>query len=178
VQRLRLTSSLSKPDVRSLAVAVLTAVAASAQTFAPDRVFHGGSRMIRVSFSHDGNTVVGAGQDGTARVWDVKSGALLRTIQWARDFPFGVAIAPGGDALAAGVRPQTVNVWDLASGKIVHKLPGFRHRPCGNGWPAMKCQADSGPQHVLGGGGVLTLEAAVSQEIRTVRVAETVQPFG
>lgn len=110
--------------MRSPAVVVLTAVVASAQTFAPDRLFEADSRMIRVSFSRDGNTVVGTSQDGTARAWDVKSGALLRTVQWTGDFPFGVAIAPGGDVLAAGVRPQMVNVWDLTSGRIINELSG------------------------------------------------------
>jgi WD40 repeat protein len=83
--------------MRSPSVAVLNAVDAPAQTVAPERVFHTDSRMIRVSFSHDGNAVVGASQDGNSRVWDVRSGALLRTVQWTPDFPFGVTIAPGGD---------------------------------------------------------------------------------
>ena len=68
-------------------------------------------------------------------------------------------------------------------GGTIAKEPNHRHRSqqeddgaCN--WVRFGGASGSGSQHVLGGGGVLPLEAAVSEEIRAVWVAETVETFG
>ena len=103
----------------------------SAQTFIPERVLKTDGRMLVVGFSLDGATVIGAGLDGRAHVWNVQSGDLLRTVKVGPDSPFGVTIAPGGNFLAAGDRQQTVRVWDLVTGKVVHELTGHIGMPEG-----------------------------------------------
>jgi WD40 repeat protein len=87
--------------------------------------------MLVVGFSADSTSVIGAGPDGRAYVWDVKSGALLRTVEWGPDFPYGVTIAPAGNLLAAGDRRETVRVWDLANGTVIHELTGHSGMPEG-----------------------------------------------
>jgi WD40 repeat protein len=89
--------------------------------------------MLGVSFSSDGRTLVGLGQDGMVRVWDIRSGELLRSVALEKTYLFTTALAPGADLIAAGGPENVVKVWNLDTGDVVHQLTA--HKQLVDGYP-------------------------------------------
>jgi eukaryotic-like serine/threonine-protein kinase len=78
------------------------------------------------TFSPDGRSFVLAGEDGTARLWDVASRKLLLP-----PFPHGrwtwtVAFSPDGKTVVTGGYDEAARLWDAATGRPIG--PPLRHR--------------------------------------------------
>jgi WD40 repeat protein len=78
--------------------------------------------VVRVAISRDGSLVAGAGRDGAAHLWEVRS--------WKRSGAFGVSKLPLTDVafsrdgrllLATG---QNVETWDVLTRKLLNTLVG------------------------------------------------------
>jgi WD40 repeat protein len=79
-----------------------------------------------VAFAADGRSLVSASHDGTARLWDARTGALLRRL-WGHTKPLrSVAISADGATLATGSDDGTVRVWSPSSGAERHVLRSHR----------------------------------------------------
>jgi WD40 repeat protein len=57
--------------------------------------------------------------DGTVRVWDLKTGKLLHELV-GKDASYAVAITADGKRIACGSSP--IVIWDVPSGSVVHRL--------------------------------------------------------
>lgn len=71
----------------------------------------------------DGKTVVTAGMDGTARVWEAVNGQQLRVLQhqgWIR----GLALSPDAKWVASSSLDDTLGVWELDTGRRIYSLSG------------------------------------------------------
>jgi WD40 repeat protein len=93
-----------------------------------------------VVFTPDGKTLVTAALDGTARVWDLKTGKVRRTLTLAAEgkqlFAHSLTIDPDGRFLVAvgreggqfrfggGEAGQVGRLWELSTGKEVTTLSG------------------------------------------------------
>lgn len=79
-------------------------------------------------FSPDGSLlVIGGGEPGVqgeARVYETKSGKLVRTITGHRDGLYAVAISPNAKLLATGSYDKTAAIWNLQTGEQLHFLQG------------------------------------------------------
>ena len=73
------------------------------------------------------------------KLWDVRSGELVRTLSGHTDSVFSVAFSPDGTRLASGSEDQTVKLWDVRSGELVRTLSGHTSWSLGGlqpGWHA------------------------------------------
>jgi WD40 repeat protein len=81
-----------------------------------------------VAYSPDGLRLASASDDGTAKVWDAKSGKLLRTIADRDSSVSGVStvrFSPDGKRLAGAIQDDTtVRIWDTTTGRQVYALKG------------------------------------------------------
>ncbi len=70
--------------------------------------------MLLPVFSSDGSRVFTAALDTRIRLWEVRSGALLETIECGTQSPRGVALSPDDRRLAFAA--QALRIWNLETG--------------------------------------------------------------
>jgi WD40 repeat protein len=75
-------------------------------------------------FSPDGAHALSGGWDRTLKLWDVATGALIRTFQAQSDRISSVAFSPDGARVLSGCYDGTLKLWDAATGAIIRT---FRH---------------------------------------------------
>jgi WD40 repeat protein len=71
-------------------------------------------RIVDTAFSPDGKLLVTASLDGTAGVWDAKTGRLLRTLNGPTPL-FGVAFSPDGRTIATMDSNGVIRLWDACT---------------------------------------------------------------
>ena len=87
------------------------------------------SGLYDVTFMPDGKRLVTAGQDGTARVWDVASGQQLLTLAGNTSTVTSVSASPDGKRIASSGYDGTLKIWDAAPGRELLTLTAtFRYR--------------------------------------------------
>ncbi len=77
-----------------------------------------------VAFSPDGERLASAGGDGTVKVRDSRTGAVLQTLNANTDVVNSVTFHPDGSHLASAGADRKVKVWDLTTAEAVFTCPG------------------------------------------------------
>lgn len=72
----------------------------------------------------DGRRALSGSRDNTLRLWDLASGATLRTLQGHTDDVETVAVRADGRRALSGSRDQTLRLWNLGSGETLRILEG------------------------------------------------------
>jgi RNA polymerase sigma factor (sigma-70 family) len=86
-------------------------------------------RVNSVAYSPDGRCIATAGSDGSARLWDVKTGEEVRRLEVAQAWFPRIRFSPDNEFIVATVVAPNVNdaviVWNRRTGKKVRQFPGF-----------------------------------------------------
>lgn len=77
-----------------------------------------------LAFAPDGERLISGSWDGTAKIWRLADGQLLRTIDWGADFCRGVAWSPTGEWIAVSSDDE-VRLLDPDSGTARARFPGL-----------------------------------------------------
>src|SRR5262249_22077416 len=93
----------------------------------PHLVLHVGPResVTGVAFSPDGQLLATSAADGRVRVYDARSGTLLRAISTEpASGGRAIAFSPDGTMLASGGihMDKTVKLWEARTGRLVRSL--------------------------------------------------------
>jgi WD40 repeat protein len=78
-----------------------------------------------LGFSPEGQRIVTAGVDGTARVWDVLSGRCVHTLDGHSDAVWCAAFSPDGTTIATGSKDGLVRLWDARSGALIKPVAAY-----------------------------------------------------
>ena len=74
--------------------------------------------MVLARLSPDGKQVLTASRDGSVKIWEVKSGKLLKTIVAYTHWINSAAFSANGKYVLTGSLGHSAKLWEVASGKL------------------------------------------------------------
>lgn len=127
---LRAAASLEPPDAQTVSSIVSLDMERLSRAGAAARVLSGHAwGLTRLALSPGGELLATGSRDGTVKLWDPRTGALLRTLEDKGDPVLSIALSSDGKTLVAGsgiVRGDAgfARVWDVATGtsRRTHQL--------------------------------------------------------
>lgn len=75
-----------------------------------------------LTYSRDGSLIASGSFDGTAKVWDVKTGEELDTFAGHKGDVLWVAFSPDGTRLVSAGEDKTIRIWEVKTGKELFVL--------------------------------------------------------
>jgi WD40 repeat protein len=80
--------------------------------------------VTSAQFSPDGQRIVTASGDKTARIWEAQTGKLLLTLQGHTDVVYSAQFSPDGQRVVTASGDKTARVWEAQTGKLLFTLQG------------------------------------------------------
>ncbi|MDI6793489.1 MAG: pentapeptide repeat-containing protein, partial [bacterium] len=89
------------------------------------RVFkgHAGS-VTSVAVSKEAGLIASGSGDKTIKLWEIKTGRLLNTLQGHEDTVNSVAISQEAGLIASGSWDNTIKLWEIKTGRLLNTLQG------------------------------------------------------
>ena len=85
---------------------------------------HTDRNVNSAAFSPDGTRIVTTSLDRITRVWDIRTGEVLQTLE-GHTFPAIIALfSPDGQKIVTASNDNTARIWDAETGEELHALAG------------------------------------------------------
>lgn len=72
--------------------------------------------------SIDNRLLVSGGDDQRIKIWDLKTGQLLRTLTDHQGSISALAISPNNKWLVSGSSDRSIKIWNLNTGQLIRTL--------------------------------------------------------
>jgi U4/U6 small nuclear ribonucleoprotein PRP4 len=79
--------------------------------------------VYSVSFHHDGSLICSGGSDAICRVWDIRTGRAIMTLEGHAEAVLTLDFSPDGFHLVSGSLDGFCQIWDLRKAKCEYTLP-------------------------------------------------------
>jgi WD40 repeat protein/serine/threonine protein kinase len=119
--------------------------------------------VMCVAYSPDGQRVLTASEDHTAKVWDANSAKELITLTGHRGAVISAAFSPDGERIVTGSEDHTAKVWDSRSGKEILTLWGHQRSV------VRVAFSPDGKSIVTGSHNAMVWDASSGKKLRTLR---------
>jgi len=70
-------------------------------------------RVVSLTFSSDGASLVSGSGDKTVKLWDVQTGGIIKTFLGHNAWVFSVSISADCTRIASGSKDETIRLWDI-----------------------------------------------------------------
>jgi WD40 repeat protein len=81
-------------------------------------------RVSSIAITPDGQLIASGSEDKTIKLWNLRTGQLLRTLTGHSEGIRSIAISLDGKLLASGGDDKTIKLWNLDTGKLLRTLTG------------------------------------------------------
>jgi WD40 repeat protein len=86
--------------------------------------FHAGDKLLSLAYSPDGDIIASGGRNDPVRLWNAKTGQLVRTLP--EHMVWALAFSPDGAQLATGGANKVVRLWDVKTGQEIKQMKGHK----------------------------------------------------
>ena len=76
-------------------------------------------------FSPDGQLLIGGGQGGQARIWNMHTQQVQNILSGDTNSIRSLDVSPMGNMFVSGSMDQTIRLWETASGQLLHTIQGY-----------------------------------------------------
>ena len=74
-----------------------------------------------IAISPDGKYIVSGSDDITIKIWDLKTGECLKTLE-GHSNSVSVTISPDGKYIVSGSYDETIKIWDIKTGENIYTI--------------------------------------------------------
>ena len=85
-----------------------------------------GQALISMDYSPDGTKIVVGGQNKEVVIWDIATGAIVKTMKGHSDNVVAVRYSPNGRYIASGGVDNKFLIWDAITGDLLHTLTAHK----------------------------------------------------
>ena len=85
------------------------------------------SAIYSVAMSQDGKIIVSGSRDKSIKIWDVKTGKLLKTLKGHSDSITSVTTNQNANIIVSGSNDSNIKIWDMKTGELLKTLKGNRY---------------------------------------------------
>lgn len=71
-----------------------------------------------ISYAPDGDLILSASSDHQLKLWDVRSGLLVRTLYGHKDRVLAASFSPGGSKILSSCKGAMLNLWNTETGEL------------------------------------------------------------
>ena len=79
-----------------------------------------------IAITPNGKFIISGSNDLTIRIWDLKTGDLIKTIEGHENWVSSVSLTPNGKFIVSGAFDHTIRIWELETGRLVNTLKGHK----------------------------------------------------